>query len=118
MPNAYPYIHVSLQEVNTRNEYARRVLAGFRAAMPTLTDVWQYLEDVLNDALTLAAEITRLTDELKQARLERANLHAAMRAALAAHTEGEPDPMWYLRDELGALSDTSEMASGASWGQA
>jgi hypothetical protein len=25
-----------------------------------------------------------------------------MRAALAAHADGEPDPMWYLRDELNA----------------
>jgi hypothetical protein len=31
-----------------------------------------------------------------------ANLLAAARAALSAEHDGEPDPMWYLRDELRA----------------
>jgi hypothetical protein len=33
-----------------------------------------------------------------------ANLLAAARAAVAAAEDGEPDPLWYLRDELGAES--------------
>jgi len=114
MTNASPYIYVRLQEVNTRNEYARRILTGFRSAMPTLTDVWRYLEDVLSDALMLATEITRLADELEKARLERANALAAMRATVAAHAEREPDPLWYLRDELDALSDAPETLADAS----
>ena len=47
-------------------------------------------------------EVTRLSAELDRTRLDRANLRAAMRATLAAHADGEPDPMWYLRDELDA----------------
>jgi hypothetical protein len=31
-----------------------------------------------------------------------AHLLAAARATLSAEQEGEPDPMWYLRDELRA----------------
>lgn len=50
----------------------------------------------------LAAVVTRLSAELEATRLERANLLAAMRATLAAHAEGERDPLFYLRDELNA----------------
>jgi hypothetical protein len=103
MPNTRPHTDINLQEVNTRNESARHIIAGFATAMPALTDIWQYLHDALLDALLLAGEITRLSAELQQARLDRANLLAAMRSALAAHAEGETDPMWYLRDELLAL---------------
>jgi hypothetical protein len=42
--------------------------------------------------------------------MDRANLLAAMRATLAAHADGDPDPLWYLRDEL----DAAESAAGAS----
>ena len=49
---------------------------------------------------TLRAEITRLTADLAAARLESANRLAAMRAALGAAIDGEPDPLEYLRDEL------------------
>ena len=31
-----------------------------------------------------------------------------MRAALAAHADGEPDPLWYLRDELNAARRPAE----------
>lgn len=50
----------------------------------------------------LSAIITRLVAELEATRLDRANLLAAMRATLAAHAEGERDPLFYLRDELNA----------------
>jgi hypothetical protein len=32
--------------------------------------------------------------------MDRANLLAAMRATMAAHADGEPDPLWYVRDAL------------------
>ena len=72
--------------------------------------MWRDLDDALNDTATLAAQITRLSAELKRTRLDRANLRAAMRATLAAHADGEPDPMWYLRDELNA-PETPDAAS-------
>ena len=50
--------------------------------------------------LTLTAEISRQRTDLAAVRLDRANLLAAIRAALAAHRDGEADPLAYLRDEL------------------
>jgi hypothetical protein len=70
--------------------------------MPALADIWRHIAGALSDTAALSAEITRLSAELHDARLDRANLLAAMRAALAAHADGEPDPLSYLRDELDA----------------
>ena len=94
--------NVNLKEVATRNEAACRVVAGFSAAMPAPAEIWRQLADALSDVPALADEVTRMSGELAGARLDRANLLAAVRAALAAHDEGEPDPLTYLRDELHA----------------
>jgi hypothetical protein len=114
MPNTLPHSNVNLQEVCTRNDAARRIIAGFAKAMPTLADIWQFLGSALDDASSLAAEITRLSADLGNTRLDRANLAAAARATIAAHAEGEANPLWYLRDELAAHqapSDAPEMPS-------
>ena len=50
------------------------------------------------------ADLPAVLAELEAVRLDRANLLAAIRAALAAADEGEPDPLGYLRDELDAPS--------------
>jgi hypothetical protein len=42
--------------------------------------------------------------ELARARMERANLIAAVCAALAAQAEGEDDPLSYLRDQLAEIT--------------
>jgi hypothetical protein len=107
MPNTLPHININLMEVRARNDNARHIVAGCATATPTLTDMWRYLLDALDDSLALAAEITRLSAELERIRLDRANLRAAMRATLAAHADGEPDPMWYLRDALDAPESAS-----------
>ena len=52
------------------------------------------------DLTTLRAEITRLRQTMAILRGRYANLLAAVRAAVAAHEDGEPDPMAYLYDEL------------------
>jgi hypothetical protein len=91
---------VDLQEAATRNHTARRIVAGFSTAMPTLAEIWQQLEAALADTPALSAEITRLRTELVGTRLDRANLLAAARAVITAHCDGEPDPLSYLRDEL------------------
>jgi hypothetical protein len=49
---------------------------------------------------SLAAENARLRGELAAARLLAANHLAAIRAALGAARDGEPDPLGYLHDEL------------------
>ena len=101
-----PYTHqnrdIDLQLISTRNEHARQIVAGFASSMPAIIEFWRYLDSALDDAVALSAQVIRLSAELDQVRLDRANLRAAMRATLAAHAEGEPDPMWYLRDELDA----------------
>jgi hypothetical protein len=102
MTNTPPHVAIDLEEVMTRNDAARHIVAGFSAAMPTLADIWQYLEDAFNDVPALATEITRLSAELSDTRLDRANLLAAARATIAAYHDGEPDPLSYLRDELDA----------------
>jgi hypothetical protein len=114
MPHANPNPDIDLQQISTRNTFARHVVAGFAAGWPKLADWWQALDDALADLDALAVHLARLDSEvarlsrdlgrarLGRARLDRANLRAAMRAALAAHADGEPDPLWYLRDELNA----------------
>jgi hypothetical protein len=102
MPNTGPHININLQEVSTRNDNARHIVVGCATNLPTLAGMWRQLRDALDDVPALAAELTRLSAELDSTRLDRANLRAAMRATLAAHADGEPDPMWYLRDALNA----------------
>ena len=114
MPDALPHVNINLQEVTTRNESARRIIAGFSTAMPVLADIWRYIDDALNDMPLLLAEVSRLSAELQATRLDRANLLAAARATMAAHHDGEADPLFYLRDELDARSALSP----GSWGRA
>ncbi len=102
MPDTNAHINVDLEEVTYRNETAHHVVAGFSTAMPTLAEIWRLLEDALSDVPALSAEVTRLFAEVQHARLDRANLLAAARATIAAHHDGEPDPLSYLRDELDA----------------
>jgi len=107
MPNTVPHININLQEVSARNDNARHIVAGCAAAIPTLGDMWRYLRGALDDTPALAAEITPLSTEIESTRLDRANLRAAMRATIAAHADGELDPMWYLRDALDAPETAS-----------
>lgn len=102
MPNASRHIRFNLREVHARNDAAHHIITGFATNLPVLADIWQYLEDALDDLLTLSETITELSSELQDTRLDRANLLAAARATIAAYHDGEPDPLYYLRDELDA----------------
>lgn len=97
-----PESGISLHAVYARNDNARRVVAGLSAATPALAGIWQQVDRALNDVPALGAMVARLAGELADARMGRANLRAAMRAALAAHADGEADPLSYLRDEISA----------------
>jgi hypothetical protein len=91
---------IDLYAVYARHDHACRVVAGFAAATPALTGIWQQLDRALDDIPALGATVARLSAEFADASLDRANLLAAMRATLAAHAQGETDPLAYLRDEL------------------
>ena len=108
MPNTRPNPEIDLQRISTRNTHARHVVVGCASALPSLAAMWQELDDALSDTIALSALVTRLASELERARLERANLRAAMRATLAAYADGEADPLWYLRDELNACKRLPE----------
>jgi hypothetical protein len=55
---------------------------------------------LIDDLAHLVTEITRLHSALVRERLISANLRAAIRAALGAESDGEADPLGYLRDEI------------------
>jgi DNA-binding XRE family transcriptional regulator len=84
----------------------------FHAAVQRRTPaaLWSALVDIP----VLLTEIGRLTSLLTYARTELANLLAAARATLNAHDEGEPDPLWYLRDEVAAHNPVDGQQSGGS----
>jgi hypothetical protein len=117
MTATVPYPAVNIPEVMARNEIARDVVASFASATPTLAPVWGHVGAALADCAALAAGVARLAGELRAARLERANLLADMRATLAAHRDGEPDPLWYLRDALNAARSAPQTPSGGSDGR-
>jgi hypothetical protein len=56
--------------------------------------------EAVTDITDLLIEVADLYRALIAARLEAANHLAAIRAALSAAEDGEPDPLAYLRDEL------------------
>ena len=109
-----PHDRTDLEQITARNQTARHMIAGFAAEMPLLADFWRHLDTALTDNLALSAEVARLTAELAATRLDMANLAAAMRAAIAAHADGEPDPLYYVRDELAARHHPPERHQGAS----
>ncbi len=116
MTNARPYSSIDIPEVMNRNSAARDIVAGFATATPTLSPAWQTIQTALADGRDLAAEVVRLSAELATARLDHANALAAMRATLAAESDGETDPLYYLRDELQAAQNASEARGGGNRG--
>ena len=91
---------LGLLEVRTRNTHARHIVAGFARSQPTLAEMWRILDAALADTAALAYEYECLAHQVHALRLDVANLLAAGRAVLTAHNDGEPDPLFHLRDEL------------------
>lgn len=102
MPDTPQPTSLDLQGVRTRNLDAREIVSALSEAMPTIADLWLRLNAALADSPALTSEIKRLAVELAKARRGHANLIAAARATLNAHHDAEPDPLYYLRDELRA----------------
>lgn len=107
MTNTPYHPRIDLQEALNRSRTARRIIAHtWTDSHPTI--LRQSIESALNAVPALVTEVTRLSVELRDTRIHRANLAAAARATLTAHREGEPDPLSYLRDELDAQGYEAE----------
>ncbi|WP_433475003.1 hypothetical protein ACQPZP_41070 [Spirillospora sp. CA-142024] len=108
MTNSPYHPRIDLQEAINRSRTARRIIANTwpDASLPTI--LRRNLDNALDTIPALAAEIARLSTELRDNRIHRANLAAAARATLNAHSDGERDPHWYLRDELHAQGYDTE----------
>lgn len=102
------------QKIMTRNDIARDIIAGFASVTPTLAGVFRFIDTALADVPTVLADLRQERAGLEAARLEAANLLAAMRATIAAHADGEADPLYYIRDELEAAHERSQGREGAS----
>jgi hypothetical protein len=98
----------TMQRVAVRNDIARDIIAGFASATPTLEGVFHFVDSALADVPAVLAELRQARADLEAVRLDRANLIAAMRATIAAHADGEADPLYYLRDELQGRHDASQ----------
>jgi hypothetical protein len=112
VPNNAPYSAIDMSEVMSRNQIARDIVSGFASATPTLSAAWDHIRVALADARDLATEATQLSAELAVARLWHANALAAMRATIGAQRDGEPDPLYYIRDELNAPQNLSGARRG------
>ena len=109
-----PEYSISLHVIYARNDNARRIIAGFVSATPAASEMWEQVDRALADVPAMGGVIARLFAELAETRMDRANLLAAMRATIAAHADGEPDPLYYLRDELDARQTRSPGHRAAS----
>jgi hypothetical protein len=105
---------ISLVEIYVRTDTARHIIAGAVSALPAASELWEQVDRALADVPALGAVIERLTAELAETRMDRANLLAAVQATINAHADGEADPLYYLRDELNARQARSAGRWGAS----
>jgi hypothetical protein len=109
-----PESGISLEMVYARNDIARRIVAQAVSVLPAASALWSQVDDALADVPALGAVIGRLAAQLAETRMDRANLLAAMRATITAQADGEPDPLYYLRDELSAQQGRFQGHGGAS----
>jgi hypothetical protein len=87
-----PKLTIDLEAISTHLD----AIAG----MDLSPDCDLALTALAGDVAELLAQINQLYSELLSARLQSANLLAAIRAALRADADGEADPLAYLHDEL------------------
>jgi hypothetical protein len=85
-PTEYP--DADLQEAVSRHNHAASAMRKLTEALDTIP--------------RLCAEIGRLRGRLASVLTDLRNLVAAGLATLSAHADGEPDALYYLRDELHA----------------
>ena len=111
MPNNAPYSAIDIPKVMSRNLAARDIVSGFATRS--------------NAVRRVAAPSGRTDRHAGPGRggkpavrraggraLRHANALAAMRATIGAQRDGEPDPLYYIRDELSAPQNLSEAREG------
>lgn len=107
MTNSPYHPRIDLQEAINRSRTARRIIANtWPESLPAI--LRKNLDNALDTIPALAAEAARLSTDLRDTRIHRANLAAAARATLKAHRDGERDPLSYLRDEIHAQGYDAE----------
>ena len=87
-----PPLHIDAEAIQARLE----TLVHVRPCKKCMVPARQAVADITN----LLLQVSGLYAELIEARREAANYLAAIRAALGADEDGEPDPLAYLRDEF------------------
>jgi hypothetical protein len=102
-----PPLHIDAEAINAR----LTDLAEVRACKKCNIPVSQAITDITN----LLIQVTSLYPALVAARVEAANLRAAIYAALGAAEEGDSDPLGYLRDELPEPGGEQLPGTGGEW---
>ena len=105
-PQQKVHLSVACARQTIRPDDARRRHAQATSALrhSPLACVWRRTR-AGRATLTVLADVPPLCDRidrLDRLRRRHQDLEAAARATLAANAEGEADPLYYLRDELGA----------------
>lgn len=109
-----PETSAGLHLAYARSDTARSIIAAAKNVLPVASTLWDQVDDALADVSALGAVIARLSAELAETRIDRANLLAAMQATIGAQADGEADPLYYLRDELQARQGRSADHGGPS----
>jgi hypothetical protein len=107
-------LHLSpdVQEARTRHAAATSLLRSYPVARAwRRTETGHALSRALAVIPSLCDEIDSLNALLAATRRREQNLIAAARATLTADADGEPDPLYYLRDELAALGQLPRAAN-------
>jgi hypothetical protein len=81
----------------------------------SITRGWCRTRTGLADIPLLCDEIGRLDAAISRTRRRHQDLTAAARATLAAEADGEPDPLYYLRDELEAAEHSAPDRGAEPW---
>lgn len=87
-------------EMTSEESHAFRRLIHCEGCKPDALVLLRHFEARTLEVKRTRAQRTQIEHELSHVRRKAANLIAAMRAALGAASDGEPDPLWYIRDEV------------------
>jgi hypothetical protein len=88
-PDSINYLDADLLEATTHYDSALAIIRP--------------IADALTLIPSLCGEIRHLRRQLARTLHDQQDLIAAGKATIGAHADGEPDPLYYLRDELEAL---------------